>query len=61
MSSSQKYTLNHLDWLEEMKKDLHHSSKAKEAIYNFDFNEDLIKPGNFDWTILTDAIIGPKN
>ena len=54
MNLCEEQTLNELSWLDEMKRDLHLSNKAKESFYNFDFNKDSTKPGNFSWTLLTD-------
>jgi hypothetical protein len=61
MNLCEEHTLNELSWLDEMKRDLQVSTKAKESYYNFDFHKESIKPGNFSWTVLNDTQIEPKN
>ena len=42
------------DWLSSMKKELQETQKSKEALYNFDFNEEKHKTGNYTWQKIQD-------
>ena len=50
-----------LDWLSIMKKELLESQKSKEALYNFDFNEDKFKSGNYIWEKVQDPFRDVNN
>jgi hypothetical protein len=52
MNLSEEHLKDDLDWLKEMKQDLKNNLTTKKSFYNFDFENDSITPGSFNWRIL---------